>query len=241
LAIEWHKSTLLRVEQCTPLTRRFWFEVHGTDGFEFKPGQFVTFDLPIGEKPKDRWRSYSIASPPNGTNEFELVIVLVPDGGGTNYLFQHSQPGTEIMFRGPVGKFVLPQVIENELCFVCTGTGIAPFRSMLLDLKNNPRPTRDIHLVFGTRTMDDVLYHEEMQSLAAQLPQLKYHITLSREVPPEWSGYRGYVHAVYEELFSDKRPADFYLCGWKNMIDEGRERIAAMGYDRKHIHMELYG
>jgi CDP-4-dehydro-6-deoxyglucose reductase len=139
-----------------------------------------------------------------------------------------------------VGKFVLPESIENELCFICTGTGIAPFRSMLFDLKKNPRPTGDIHLVFGTRTTRDVLYYDEMLALAKEMPQLKYHVTLSRETET-WTGHRGYVHAVYEELFKDKRPADFYLCGWKNMIDEARERIAAMGYDRKSVHFELYG
>jgi CDP-4-dehydro-6-deoxyglucose reductase len=209
--------------------------------FDFMPGQFVTFDLPIGERPKDRWRSYSIASSPNGSNVFELIIVLVPDGGGTSYLFNQTDLGSEIQLTGPKGKFVLPETIERDLCFICTGTGIAPFRSMLLDLRKNPRPTGQIHLVFGTRTIADVLYHEEMLSLAKEIPEFHYHITLSREVPVDWTGHRGYVHAVYEQLFSDKRPAEFYLCGWKNMIDEARERLEAMGYPRKQVHMELYG
>lgn len=240
MAKEWHRSRLIRVEPCAPATRRFWFEIVDMPRFDFTPGQFVTFDLPIADKPKDRWRSYSIASPPDGSNVFELVIVLVPDGGGTNYLFNQTDVGAEIQLTGPVGKFVLPEIIETDLCFICTGTGIAPFRSMLFDLKMNPRPTRDIHLVFGTRTTGDVLYYEEMRALTGDMPQLKYHVTLSRETE-SWSGYRGYVHGVYEQLFQDKRPADFYLCGWKNMIDEARQRIAAMGYDRKQVHFELYG
>jgi len=62
----------------------------------------------------------------------------------------------------------------------------------------------------------------------------------------------GYVHGVYEELINaatvtdaegNKQlpPANFYLCGWKNMIDEAKQRIQALGYDRKAIHQELYG
>lgn len=241
MAKEWYRSKLLRVEQCAAATKRFWFELPDRDSFEFVPGQFVTFDLPIAEKAKDRWRSYSIASAPDKTNVFELVIVLVPDGGGTNYLFNELEVGSELQLTGPLGKFVLPAQIESELCFICTGTGVAPFRSMLLDLINHPRPTRDIHLIFGTRTLPDVLYHEETQQLAKQLPQLHYHVALSRETPADWSGHRGYVHNVYEKLFSDHRSADFYICGWKNMIDEARQRLAAMGYDRKQIHFELYG
>ena len=54
----------------------------------------------------------------------------------------------------------------------------------------------------------------------------------------------GYVHMIYEELCPRQeipRPAQFFLCGWKNMIDEAKERIQALGYDRKSIHQELYG
>jgi CDP-4-dehydro-6-deoxyglucose reductase len=54
--------------------------------FDFKPGQFVTIDLPIHEKPNKRIRSYSIASWPDGTNVFELLIVLAEHGLGTHFL-----------------------------------------------------------------------------------------------------------------------------------------------------------
>jgi CDP-4-dehydro-6-deoxyglucose reductase len=49
------------------------------------------------------------------------------------------------------------------------------------------------------------------------------------------------VHPVYEELCQAKQPAQFLLCGWKNMIDEALTRIQAMGYDKKQIHREIYG
>jgi NAD(P)H-flavin reductase len=74
--------------------------------------------------------------------------------------------------------------------------------------------------------------------LQADMPGFQYIPTLSRE---EWSGRKGYVHAVYEELLADKRPANFFLCGWKAMIDEAKQKIVAMGYDRHDIHLELYG
>jgi CDP-4-dehydro-6-deoxyglucose reductase len=61
---------------------------------------------------------------------------------------------------------------------------------------------------------------------------------LSRE---DWEGEKGYVHQVYERLASAGQPADFFLCGWKNMIDEAKRRIQELGYDRKSIHQEIYG
>jgi CDP-4-dehydro-6-deoxyglucose reductase len=83
-----------------------------------------------------------------------------------------------------------------------------------------------------------MLYRDELESLARDVEGFHYHPTLSRE---DWSGRKGYVHAIYEELCGEKQPAQFMLCGWKAMIDEAKTRILAMGYEKKKIHLELYG
>lgn len=232
---------LAKVEAHTPFTRSFFFEVLGVDDFPFVPGQFVTLDLPIGAKPRERWRSYSIASMPDGTPCFELVIVRVEGGRGTAFLFEELQPGDCLPFLGPLGKFTLPPDPAREICFICTGTGIAPFRSMLHHLHHNHIKTPPLHLVFGTRRKTDVLYFDEMMQLSREMPRFSYHPVLSRETATDWQHHRGYVHAVYQALFADGRPADFYLCGWKNMITEARERLQAMGYASDQVHFELYG
>lgn len=234
-----HIARLDRIEPITPLTWRFFFSVEGMVDFFFTPGQFVTLDLPIGEKPKDRWRSYSIASAPAGTATFELVIVRVEGGRGTRYLFDKAQPGTRIPFMGPLGKFVLPDPLDREVCFICTGTGIAPFRSMLQYLRNTGETKPPMHLIFGTRHPEDILYRSEMEQLAIDIPSFSYHIALSRAALP--GVYHGYVHGIYETLYAEGRSADFYLCGWKNMIDEARKRLTGLGYSSSHIHLEIYG
>jgi len=234
----WRKAIVTRIEEEADQTRRFWLQVPELQNFEFKPGQFVTLDLPIHEKPNKRWRSYSIASWPNGTNEMELVIVLLEEGAGTNYLFNQVSVGSELIYRGPQGVFTLPDHIEKDMYFICTGTGIAPFRSMLHYISEHNVPHKNLYLIFGCRKQCNLLYYDELTSLAASLPDFHYIPTLSRE---EWEGKKGYVHAIYEELAAEKRPSDFMLCGWKNMIDEAKKRIQALGYDRKSIHQELYG
>ena len=194
-------------------------------------------DLPIHEKPNKRWRSYSIASWPDGTNIFELVIVLLEDGVGTPWLFKNVDVGSELTFRGPQGVFVLHEEnLQKDLFLICTGTGIAPFRSMVQYIHRNNIPHQHIYIIFGVRTQKDLLYHEELKSL--ELENFHYIPTLSRE---EWEGKSGYVHAIYEAHCAGKQNASFLLCGWKNMIDEAKKRIMAMGYDRKAIHQELYG
>jgi phenol/toluene 2-monooxygenase (NADH) P5/A5 len=234
----WRTGKVIKIEQQTHNTRRFWIEVPELTSFDFKAGQFVTLDLPIHEKPNKRWRSYSIASWPDGTNVFELCIVLLEGGLGTTYLFNEVKEGSELQLRGPVGVFTLPDSLEKDLFLICTGTGIAPFRSMSNSIKLQQKTHKNIHLIFGCRTKKDLLYYDEFKQLETELDGFHYHPVLSRE---EWEGKSGYVHTVYEELCANKQPANFYLCGWKAMVDEAKERILALGYDKKEIHLELYG
>lgn len=243
MARQWHTGTFTKIEDATENTKRFWLKIPGVDQFDFEPGQFITMDLPIHEKKGKRLRSYSIASAPNGSNIIELLIVYVPGGAASKYFWEEVEIGTEVKFMGPLGKFVLPDKIDRDLCLVCTGTGIAPFRSMLVDLqKNKPEKVNgnNIYLIFGTRYADHTLYQEEMEQLAAENPNIEYKMALSREAPPPDKGRKGYVHPLYEEIFKDKRPAHFFLCGWRNMITEARDRLKEMGYERDSVHFEIW-
>ena len=234
----WSIGKVIRIENETNDTRRFWIEVPELEKFDFIPGQFVTLDLPIHEKKNKRWRSYSIASWPDGTNVFELVIVLDKNGVGTPYLFNEIVVGSELTLRGPQGIFILHEPLDKDIFLICTGTGIAPFRSMINYIKINNIPHQNIYLVFGCRTKNTLLYYEEMKKLAEEMEHFYYVPTLSRE---QWEGNSGYVHSIYESLCMERQPANFFLCGWKGMIDDAKKTIMEMGYDRKQIHLEIYG
>lgn len=234
----WQTGIVKKIEQVTQHTRRFWIELPETPVFDFKPGQFVTLDLPIHEQRNKRWRSYSIASWPDGSNVIELLIVELEGGAGTKFLFGEIKEGSQLTLRGPQGVFVLPAILEKDLYLVCTGTGIAPFRSMLHYIKEHSIPHKAIHLVFGTRTRGDLLYEAELRSLESVIPDFHYHPVLSRE---EWEGHSGYVHHIYEQLSHHNPPAMFMLCGWRAMTDEARERIIKKGYTNHDIHIEIYG
>jgi len=241
----WRTGIITRIEQETEATRRYWIQIPELERFDFIPGQFVTFDLPIHEKPAKRLRSYSIASWPDGSNTLELVIVLLEGGLGTHFLFNETTVGSTLTVRGPQGVFLLPPVIDHDLYFICTGTGIAPFRSMANYIKIHDVPHENIYLIFGCRKKTDCLYGKEMKELESHLPQFHYIPTFSREEPGDYR--TGYVHTIYEELCKASanngthKAAQFYLCGWKNMIDEAKQRIISLGFDRKAIHQELYG
>ena len=222
----WRTGKVIKIETQNSNTRRFFIQVPELERFDFKPGQFVTLDLPIHEKPNKRWRSYSIASWPDGTNVFELSIVLLDDGAGTNYLFNEISEGSEITLRGPVGVFTLPDVLEKDLFLICTGTGIAPFRSMVHHIIKQNIPHKKMHLIFGCRKFGDALYANELKELMRLDPDFYYYTAYSREEPGNYDHLVriGYVHQVYEEICSANmqmapgpeaglvpNPAAFYL------------------------------
>ena len=237
----WRTGTVIKIEDASESTRRFWIQIPELDSFNFKPGQFVTLDLPIHEKPNKRWRSYSIASAPDGSNIIELVIVLLEGGLGTTYLFNEIKEGSNITLRGPVGVFTLPETLDKDLYLICTGTGIAPFRSMVNWIHQQKMAHKNIHLIFGCRKLSDQLYGSELKALESLENNFCYHPVFSREDSVPDGAHKGYVHAVYEQLLAAKNPSQFYLCGWKNMVDEAKQRIVAAGYDKKDIHLEIYG
>jgi ferredoxin-NADP reductase len=238
MAYTFYSSEVIDIIDVTPLVKRFFFRIPEMESFNFAPGQFVQLDLPIESKIKTR--SYSVASAPEGTNIIELIISLNAEGLGTPYLFNAVKVGSKLPLSQPAGKFMKPPVATDvDICMVCTGTGIAPFRSFLKDLIHKNTPHKNIDLIFGTRYEKDVLYMEEMEKLSQIMPGFSFTTVLSREENPS-IGKKGYVHQVYQELYADKRPANFYLCGWKVMIKEAIQNLQDMGYDKKAIKFELY-
>ncbi len=234
----WYTGKVIEIINETPNIKRFIFEIPELNEFEFKPGQFVILD------PEKKFnlpsREYSISSPPGNGNIFELIIVLNENGKLTPFLFDKIKIESEMQVSSALGKFLLPVKLEKELCFICTGVGIAPFRSMYLNILNNKIPHTGINLIFGTRHQKDMCYTEELYKLEKENPSFHFFPTLSREFSPDWKGRNGYVHSIYKELYSDFHPAYFYICGWKNMIFETRDNLISFGYNRSDIKFELY-
>lgn len=238
MAWKWYDSKLVRTEDVNNTVRRFWVKTE--EKLDFLPGQFVTMDLPISDKRLKRWRSYSIASCV-AEDLLEFCIVQLEGGKGTEYLFNDVKIGDTIRFKGPSGTFVAPTNPDHDIVMICTGTGVAPFRPMLHDLLRVQKTTRNIHLIFGTRYENGLLYRDEFEALEKEFSNFSYSPCLSQEV--NWDGIKGYVHQVYQEKYNEARPdIKFYICGWSKMIDEAVLHLfSKLKYDRSQIIYELYG
>jgi CDP-4-dehydro-6-deoxyglucose reductase len=240
-------AKLYKVENETKTTKRFYFEAINLNKLDFHPGQFISFEFPIDEKQSKRIRHYSIANAPDNSNKFEIIIVKKDGGKGTDWLWKQDI-GVEIPFTGPSGIMIMDEDKNKNHIFICTGTGISPFRSMLLDIKNKNVETGDLILIFGTRDKESMLYYQEMKELETSLENMTYLPILSRE---EINGRKGYVHLLYKEVvdnyFKQMEKGSyndldvcFYICGWKDMVKEARTNLLNLGFDKKQIKQEIY-
>jgi len=227
------EAKLIDSREISPGVRHFEFEAVGVDRLEFVPGQFTSFTEIIGDK--EITRAYSLASAPSATNRFELCLNRVEHGHLSPRLFD-MKPGDRIGMRRPLGMFVLRNPPRDSI-FFATGTGIAPFRSILQAHLNTSSPA--FTLLFGVRYESHLLYREEFEQLALAHGNFRFWPTLTRP-DAGWKGRQGRVQAHLTEAIGGRRDIDFYLCGLKEMVDEVRTLLKAQGFDRKQIFYEKY-
>lgn len=231
----WIEVYLDSIIKETKSTWRFIIQVSQNNIFSFIPGQFIQIKI------NDVMRSYSIASIPNDQNKIELVIVKIDGGDMSNYLFNKIKQGEKFEIKGPLGKFFLPERIDRDIFFICTGTGIAPFRSMLNFIEKYDVKHQRIFLIFGARMKSDLLFYNEMLEYCTKSEDVNYIPILSRE---KWHKDNGYVHKIYKKILNQKKYQQeplFYLCGWRDMIKEAKANLRGLGIDSKSIKIELFG
>lgn len=192
----------------------------------FKPGQFVSFEMPHPRTGQLVTRAYSIASQPSRWDMITLLFNLVPGGPGSGLLFDLTV-GEKTHFKGPAGHFHLREDIGRELLFIANGTGIGPIRSMMLANAERPNP-RPATLFWGLRSQRDLYYQQELIDISKRTPAYTAITTLSRP-EPGWSGESGRVLRLIEERIASVENLSVYLCGHGAMIDEATSLLKKKG------------
>jgi ferredoxin-NADP reductase len=229
---------LLRSTPLSDFTKHLEFEVVGATKFGFVPGQWLSFKASEADG-EEITRAYSIASPPREDNTFALCLNRVQDGFMSNFLCDMI-PGDELGVQGPFGNFILRPPMRDTI-FIATGTGIAPFRSMLhwLLADHSRHEGHQLWLVFGNRRIRDIYYDAEFKRMAGDHPNFRYLPTLSQ--PDDgWEGLRGYVQEHVPGVVGSHTGMHAYVCGLKKMISANRDLLKGMGWERKQIIYESY-
>jgi NAD(P)H-flavin reductase len=226
VAIATFQAEVSRIKNLTHDVRELELALYEPREISFKAGQFISFEVPKDGFPYPLTRPYSIASPPSLGDRVLLVFNLVTGGPGSTYLYGLRE-GDPVAFKGPAGSFYLREDHNKHLLFVATGTGIAPFRSMLLtQLERDDR--QPVTLFWGLRYERDLYYQDELLALADRHKQCSFVTTLSQ---PEtgWRGIKGRVTALVQDRITSVRDLAVYLCGNGDMIKDVTAVIQSKG------------
>jgi len=193
---------------------------------EFKPGQFISFEMPHPESGRLITRAYSIASSPSRPGVVTLLFNRVSGGPGSTLLYGFKE-GDTTHFKGPAGHFTLRDDPGRELLFIAIGTGITPIWSMLLANAERPDPG-PATLFWGLRSQRDLYYQEDLCAIAQKIPKMTTVLTLSRP-EPGWSGATGRVQQLVEERVTSVSQLAVYLCGSGGMIADVTKTLQQKG------------
>jgi CDP-4-dehydro-6-deoxyglucose reductase, E3 len=234
-SIPTYDATLTRIEDLTPRVKCIHFDLPPGQKIDFKAGQYAQILIPTPDKV--RRTSYSIASPPQQATSLEFCVTAVQQGVASPFLAYFVE-GARLQICGPMGRFTAPENLPRDTVFIAAGSGISPFRSIILDQLKRNTPRR-IVLIFGNRFEQDIIYRREWEILAKEHPNFRFEFVLSQPLAG-WTGRRGYVQDALPEVVDDLRSKDFYVCGLRNMITAVVDRLQSLGVPKDQIFYERY-
>lgn len=230
-----YTSRLASIEKVSSKVYVKRFELVEPKEITFLPGQTVMLYVASGVN-----RSMSIASPPSEKSSILVAHDVSPMGPYSQWTV-NAKVGDQMSFMGPLGAFVLDTESRRKKVFVATGSGIAPFRSMLLDYLTQGG-TDEVILYWGLRLVEDIFWQKELEEIATKHPNFHFVLTLSQ--PSEtWQSAGGRRGHVQEHIFAQEKDlvgSDWYLCGSKEMINEMRDKLKSAGVPDAQVKFELF-
>lgn len=223
-------------------TRWCRFETITPNALHFRPGEFIALHLQDAQG--EFKRSYSIANlsnNPDGNSSLEIVASFVEGGRATHWLWQ-APIGSECEYSGPHGQLLVPDVLPTRLFLVATGTGLAPYRAMLMQAQERlaAMPGAQIFVLFGVRTRAEAFFLDDFRALAAAEPRFQFRLCLSREAPAADDECQSRVSTALTDYSPSAETDLVYLCGNPAMVDEVYEAMKIRGFTFRNVKREKY-
>ncbi len=223
------------IKQQTPDVKTFRVTLPEGVGvcFSHAPGQCAMLSVPgVGEA------MFSITSSPTNTKYMEYSIKKC--GQLTDWLHD-MEVGQMVTLRGPYGNHfpVESDLKGKDLLFIAGGIGLAPLRSVINYVRHHRKNYGSVDIVYGARSMADLVYLDEIQNEWAGKDGVTVHLTIDRE-EPAWKGHVGFVPNYVKELaFPPTKTV--LVCGPPIMIKFVLKALGEMHFDKKQVYttMEL--
>lgn len=233
--LNWQAATVTGAITETPSARTLVLDVEGWDGHV--AGQHVDVRLTAADGYQAH-RSYSIASAPG--EPVEITVERIAGGEVSPFLVDTLEIGTRFDVRGPVGRyFVWEPGAGRDVLLVAGGSGVVPLRSMLRHRVASGDDAR-MRLLYSSRTWDDVIYRDELEDAADGVEVVW---TLTRSVPPGWTGFDRRVDATMlaETAWPAGTDPAAYVCGPTSFVESVAGSLKLLGYDAASIRTERFG
>jgi ferredoxin-NADP reductase len=236
----WQSATVTSIREETHRVKTIRFAVSNWPGH--LPGQHADVRL-TAEDGYRAERSYSIASPPEAP-ALELTVERLDDGEVSPFLTTQLQPDDTVELRGPIGGHFVWTATEwqRPLLLVGGGSGIVPLMCMLRHrrLSGTAVPAT---LMYSVRTIDDVIFHDELTDLARTDPRFTLIVTLTRDTAPGWTGGVGRftLPAVEAALRPLGGVADAFVCGSARFVEAASRLLLDAGQPAGTIRTERFG
>ena len=238
-----YNARIVRREDETESLAYFWVAFDG-EPTPFEPGQYMTIGVFADGKLVQR--PYSVASSPRtAADGYEFYVRLV-EGGQFTPLLWRLPVGHRMRMIGPKGKFMLEPDDERVHLFISSGTGNAPFVSMIRTLVIDGRP-REVVFVNGVSYERDLGYRDVVQGWTSGGYPVRYEPTVSRPSHPHnanWTGRTGRAEAVLGDILDEHRLAPHnaiaYICGNPDMILAAEQLLLERGFPEAQVKKELY-
>lgn len=201
------------------------------DPLNYLPGQYVDIIGKNGVR-----RSYSIANAPRADGKLELQIRQVEGGVMSQYWFEELAANDLLRLEGPQGTFALRNTSPTNLVFLATGTGIAPVKAILEQMKADPELAagKKVWVYWGGRHAKDIYWTPELGSLP-----ISFIPVLSRS-DSGWEGRTGYVQDVLAHDGLDLADTVVYACGSEHMIHSAKEKLLTLGLPHKNFYSDAF-
>ncbi|HYL08108.1 MAG TPA: ferredoxin reductase [Candidatus Udaeobacter sp.] len=238
-AISWQLAEVVELQPQTPAVASIFLNVPDWPGHA--AGQHVDVRL-TAEDGYQAQRSYSIASAPRDAR-LELTVERLEDGEVSPYLVGELRVGDKLELRGPIGGyFVWRPEGDRPLMLVAGGSGVVPLMAMLRHRQSaSQRPQAS--LLYSSRTVDDVIYRDELERIAVARDGVSVRQTLTRAQPPGWTGF---ARRVDESMLresgwpAESRP-EVFICGPTAFVETVASLLVDMGYQPDWIKTERFG
>jgi len=233
------RARLESVRDLTHDMREFRFKAAaGAPGF--LPGQYALFYLPGLDVP----RTYSMSNVDDGHGTWEFIVRRVPNGVGTNTLFDKVTVGTEITLDAPYGLAYLRTDSPRDIICIGGGSGLAPILSVARGAVREPKLAgRKIHVFYGARTTQDLCGDADLRELEGYGDRLTFEAVLSmpEQSPEAWTGPTGFVHE-HVQKFIGERWADFeyYFCGPPAMAEAVQRMLIEKRVPYPQVHFDSF-